>query len=885
MRAGFTKQQWLLLLAVSLGSFVTFIDLTITNIAMPTLIKNLDTTLTHATWVLNAYTLGVAALLLSVGRIADHYGQKRVFLIGLVVFTLASLACGLSASINELIAFRAVQSVGAAALIPLSFSILVAGFPNKMQQATVTGFFGALSAAAAALGPTLGGILTQYASWQWIFFVNVPVGIVAFILGMKVISERRAASTQRFDYLGTVLVSGGLFLLVLGLVQGNDWGWMSASIVGIFIGAAALLGGFALWELHTDSPLFDLRWFRVPPFAAASGGLFAIGIGVMGAQLMLVLFMTGVLGYSELKAALCITPMGVVAMILMPLASRLIRTASPRFSSGLGAVAMAAGLASLTTLSSSSSVLDIVVRTVVIGAGLALMMVPLMTVGLLSLPESVGGAGSGALNTARQVGFAVGVAVLVSILTASSGSRLPVAKADATRYVNGDSALTAKGKDDLTTAVAGLPSKLGSNTGVDTAALDEKTKGAPIEVVQLSRMGSSLGTFVEQSGELSSGMNDLDKGSSSLVKGSAKTAAGSHRLSRGLQKLQSGAASLSAGSSKMSSGASEFAGSLSAAGPKAAKLAAGGSKVSSGAAKLAGGLSRTSSGSARLASSAATLTSGAARIASGAASLSNGLGTLSSSTLNLQAGAQSLESLLNAVAASYPDAAQDPQFQQAVATAQALSVGAGQAAAGMSEASSSGARLATGAKKETAGAAAVAAGARRLDAAVGAASSGAKELAAGSQSLASGTTELSSGIQTAASGASSLSGAASQVASGAGVLNGVVARAAAGASKVSAASQQVSSGARKVDKGTSKAAKGTGKMNQLATGAALLNAAHHVKDLVLGAVTTSFDWSFWASAVAALLCLPLALPLGKTLPDGESRSSPSRSDIALDSDT
>jgi EmrB/QacA subfamily drug resistance transporter len=867
MRAGFTRRQWLLLLAVSLGSFVTFLDLTITNIAMPTIIEEMDTSLAQASWVLNAYTLGVAALLLSVGRIADHYGQKRIFIGGLVIFTLASLACGLAPSINTLIAFRAVQAIGAAALIPLSFSILIAGFPDKDQQATITGFFGALSAAAAALGPTLGGILTQYVSWEWIFFVNVPVGIVAFVLSLAFIPERRTASRERFDTLGTVFVSGGLFLLVLGLVQGNDWGWASASIIASLSGAAILLSSFVVWELHATSPLFDLRLFRVRPFAAASGGLFAIGVAIMGAQLILILFMTGVLGFSELKAALCVTPMPAVSMILMAFVPKLIRTVGPRFPSGLGAVAMTVGLVSLTTLSQSSTVLDVIARTAIIGAGLALMMVPLMTVGLLCLPASVGGAGSGMLNTARQVGFAVGVAVLVAILTASSGDLLPEAKTTAVAYVGGSTSLSAEDKDQLTSAIVHLPSKLGGDDSVDAAALDQKTRDVPAQVLQLSRMGSSLDTFVKQTDELAGGMRSLDEGSSTLARGSARTAEGGRRLSRGIKRLKGGAEALRAGSSKMSSGASQFAGSLAAAGPKATQLAAGGSEVSSGAGRLASGLSKASTGSSKLAFGARGVTSGASQVAGGASTLSSGLGTLADSATQLRAAAQSLESLLGAVAAAYPDVASDAQFQQAVGTAQAVSSGASQIAAGASDASSSGAKLAAGAQKVATGAAAVSAGADKLGAAVGAASSGARQVAAGSQQLAAGTSQLSAGIRSAAGGASSLSHAAHKVAAGAAVLDKGVSGAAAGAGKVSAGTREVSTGAEKIHEGTSQAARATGQMDQAVAGAALLNAADHVKNLILDAVTSSFDRSFWAAALAALLCLPLALPLGRTLPE------------------
>jgi len=227
-------RKWWILVAVSIGMFMGLLDVTIVNIAMPKIITDLHTTVTHASWVLNAYSLVLAVFFLSMGRIADRYGQKRVFMFGLVTFTLFSLLCGFAPNIDWLIAFRAGQGLGGAALLTISLAIVLGAFPRRLQG-TAVGLWGALGTAAAAVGPTLGGVLVTYGHWSWIFFVNVPVGIFAVVVCAMVIPPRvkRALVAGSIDIPGMLISGVGLFALTLALVQGGTWGWTSASILAL----------------------------------------------------------------------------------------------------------------------------------------------------------------------------------------------------------------------------------------------------------------------------------------------------------------------------------------------------------------------------------------------------------------------------------------------------------------------------------------------------------------------------------------------------------------------------------------------------------------------------------------------------------------------------
>lgn len=435
-------RKWLILVAVSLGMILGILDVTVVNIAVPALIRDLGATVGQISWVLNAYNIAQAVLLLSFGRLADRYGQRLVFVISLALFTLASLACGLAASIDQLVGFRIVQAIGAAGMIPVSLIALLGAFPAH-QHGLATGLWGAMGTLAGVAGPPIGGLLIEYASWHWIFFMNVPVGIVAVLMAILFVPEvRRDTKSASLDVAGIGLSTAALFCLTLALVQGNSWHWDSAPVIGLFLATAVLFALFVLWEHRSRSPMLDLRLFRIKAFSSSNAMGVVGGIGMGGSTLLLVLFLVNVLGYTELRAAIAMIPIAFVAMVLTPVAGRLVDRLGPRQLAAAGTALFAVAFALFAQLRADSTVGDVVWREVFLGLGMGVHMPALTAAGLTSLPARSSGVGSGMLSTARQVGAVVGIALLLAIYsqTAFSGTVATVDKA--TAYVAAQQQLT-----------------------------------------------------------------------------------------------------------------------------------------------------------------------------------------------------------------------------------------------------------------------------------------------------------------------------------------------------------------------------------------------------------------------------------------------------------
>ncbi len=473
-----TKGRWLILVTVGLGLFMALIDATIVNIAIPAVMDDLDTSVTNVSWVLNAYNLCLAVLVLAAGTVADRFGQKRVFITGLVLFTGFSAACGLAPSIGWLVAFRVGQAVGAAALIPISLAVITRAFP-KEKYGVAVGVWGAIGAVAAACGPSIGGLLVEYLSWEWIFFVNLPIGVLAVVMAALYVSEHREPSKTRLDVLGLLGSAAGFFCLTLGLIQANDWGWSSTSIAGLFIAAVIILAFWVVWELRVRDPLVDLRLFRIRAFAATNASMLAMSFAMMGALFLLILFMVKMLGYSELKAALSVTPMPLMGAILAPMVGRFVDRFSARWPVVIGMTVMATGLFLLSQLTADAGALDITWRTLILGVGMGLSMPSLASAGVACLPRNKTATGSSVINWSRQMGFVIGVAVLVAVFTQAMTDEIGTAASDAKAVVTQQSALPAQTQKAIGAGIDEMVAQASESDEVpDTSELQQKLSAA-----------------------------------------------------------------------------------------------------------------------------------------------------------------------------------------------------------------------------------------------------------------------------------------------------------------------------------------------------------------------------------------------------------------------
>jgi EmrB/QacA subfamily drug resistance transporter len=414
-----TRNKWLILLAVTPGMFIALADATVMSIAIPSIIQKLGSSVTSVSWILNGYNLVLTVLFITMGRIADRYGHKLVFVLGLVVFAGSSLGCALSPTVSWIITFRVFQAVGAAGIVPTSLTLLLAAFPRE-QQGFASGLFGAVSTLSASLGPTLGGLLIQAGGWQWVFWFNLPMGALALALAASLVPRHgHVRDVRPIDYPGVLFITAGLFMLTLALLEANNWGWVSAPILALFAAAAATLALFVYWELRAAAPLFDLRLFRSRAFAAANAAMTTVDLAMMGTAFMLVIYLVALIDYTELRAAAAVTFVPAAGLLIAPFSGRLIDRIGPRLLALCGALISAAGLFALAALNRHASFGDVVWRTVTVGVGLGITLPSVTAAGMSSLPAAVKGVGSGLLNTSRQLGFLLGVAILVAVFSAT----------------------------------------------------------------------------------------------------------------------------------------------------------------------------------------------------------------------------------------------------------------------------------------------------------------------------------------------------------------------------------------------------------------------------------------------------------------------------------
>jgi EmrB/QacA subfamily drug resistance transporter len=431
------RRKWLALALLSAVQFMVVLDIAIVNVALPSIKDDLGFSQENLQWVISAYALVFGGFLLLGGRAADVLGRRRIFLAGLVVFTVSSLLAGLAWSEASLIGARAFQGLGAAIISPAALSILSTTFAEGRERNIALGVWGAVGGFGAAAGVLLGGILTDALSWEWIFFVNVPVGAIAFLLTPLLLTESRDARVKRFDVPGAVLVTGGLSSLVYAITQAGQDGWLAGRTIGFFVASVVLLAGFIAWEQRHPEPLMRLGILRIRTVSGANVAGFILGTATFSMFLMLTLYMQQVLGYSAMKTGVAYLAVAGTAILWSAVAAQLVTRVGVKPVLVAGMVTLTAGVLYFTQVSVGGSYLgDLLPGFLLIGIGLGFSFVPISIAALAGIQPAEAGLASGLINTSQQIGGALGIAALSTIASTwtddavANGTALPTALVD-----------------------------------------------------------------------------------------------------------------------------------------------------------------------------------------------------------------------------------------------------------------------------------------------------------------------------------------------------------------------------------------------------------------------------------------------------------------------
>jgi EmrB/QacA subfamily drug resistance transporter len=409
------REKLIVLFTCCFALAMAMLDNTVVNVAIPTLIKDLHADASEVQWILDGYVLVFASLLLTGGTLGDRYGRKKMFLSGLAIFTFFSFMCGVSGSATELIIFRAFQGVGGALMMPGTLSILTVTFPPE-ERAKAIGLWAGVSGLALGIGPLLGGFLTQHASWHWVFFINVPVGIIALIIGSRTIRESRSDQERQLDIPGLILGTGGLFAITFGLIEANRKGWSSPEIITSLIIGAILIAVFLVWESRSKHPMMPLSYFRIPAFSAGNTVAFSVSLGLFSSFLYLSLYMQLIRGYSPTQAGLRFLPMTLMIIVTAPWAGRLAQKIGSRVPMTYGLILAGLGTMSLSRVQIDTPFWIISIVFIVMGHGLGATMAPMTAAVMNSVGPQRAGLGSAMTNTSREIGGVLGIAALGAIL-------------------------------------------------------------------------------------------------------------------------------------------------------------------------------------------------------------------------------------------------------------------------------------------------------------------------------------------------------------------------------------------------------------------------------------------------------------------------------------
>jgi EmrB/QacA subfamily drug resistance transporter len=455
-----------------LGLFMIMLDNTVVNVALPTIQRDLNASPSALEWTINSYVLTFATLILLGGKLGDRFGRRRVFLVGLAVFTIMSAACALSTTDQMLITFRALQGTGAALMSPLSLSIIVAAFP-KRQVSTAIGVWAGISGLGLAIGPLVGGVLVERISWSAVFWINVPIGVVAALAALAYVAESRDPGTHHLDVVGAGLVTAGLFALVFGLIETNSHSWTSLFTLSWLAAAVVLLAVFVAWEARAREPMLPLRFFRSRRFSVASVAVAFVGLGLFGVIYFLTLYFQNVKGYSALEAGLATLPLTGMVMLVAPMSGKLQQRFGNRALMSVGLLLGAGGLVGLSQLTVGTAYMQIWPFYIMMGGGIALALPSTSAMAMGAVETERAGIASGVINASRQVGAAMGVAILGAVGATLAGN----AWADSSARLTGAAAARA---DALTpTVIGGQGAVVGQAAGpaAEQAALEAFVSG------------------------------------------------------------------------------------------------------------------------------------------------------------------------------------------------------------------------------------------------------------------------------------------------------------------------------------------------------------------------------------------------------------------------
>jgi EmrB/QacA subfamily drug resistance transporter len=419
------NRRWWALGALGVSLFMIMLDNTVVSLALPTIQSELDISLTQLEWIVNAYTLVFAVVLLTGGKLADYVGRRLIFVTGLVVFTGSSLACGLAGSGGLLITARGVQGIGAALMLPATLSIITATFTAK-ERSVAIGIWAAISGVALAIGPMIGGVLVQHAGWQWIFFINIPVGVIGVLAAYKVVDESRDTSTeQRLDVPGLVTSGISIFGLNYGLIQGGTYGWSSGRIVLSFVVAAVFLVVFIAIELRQRLPMLDLSLFRDRTFAGANVNGLLMFVALFTYVIYFSIFLQTVLRYSAVQAGATFLVSSIALMVVAPVAGGLSDKVGARLPMAIGMALFGVAMVAMSRLDESAGFWNIAPWLLVGGAGFGALMPPMTATILESADVDKAGVASGTMQVFRQLGGGLGVAIMGAIVTAKLNGLTP----------------------------------------------------------------------------------------------------------------------------------------------------------------------------------------------------------------------------------------------------------------------------------------------------------------------------------------------------------------------------------------------------------------------------------------------------------------------------